>query len=240
MIKFFRKIRLQLFSENKFSKYLIYAIGEILLVVIGILIALQIGNINEERKKREQGIILKQALKTELKADIELIKYDLKYIEKDLKTINSFAERLSNATADLDTLVQIVRHEYAITLVSVRELDKTTFKSLESTGTINLIGHDLANNVSQYYTDRDLTIDVINNNSDIYFNLLEPFMSKYPDDTYAIQGHLQENYWKSLDLSTLNGMFNGLLTARLINLNVRKSILIETIDKTQNLIDQLE
>jgi uncharacterized membrane protein YgaE (UPF0421/DUF939 family) len=44
MIKFFRKIRKHLLAENKFSKYLIYAIGEIILVVIGILIALQINN----------------------------------------------------------------------------------------------------------------------------------------------------------------------------------------------------
>ena len=50
MIKFFRKIRQRLLTENKFSKYLLYAIGEIILVVIGILIALQINNWNEGRK----------------------------------------------------------------------------------------------------------------------------------------------------------------------------------------------
>ena len=50
MIKFFRRIRQSLLSENKFSKYLFYAIGEIVLVVIGILIALQVNNNNERRK----------------------------------------------------------------------------------------------------------------------------------------------------------------------------------------------
>ena len=50
MIKFFRHIRQQLLSENKFSKYLLYAIGEIILVVIGILIALQLNNLNENKK----------------------------------------------------------------------------------------------------------------------------------------------------------------------------------------------
>ncbi|SFN69270.1 hypothetical protein SAMN04487989_102468 [Bizionia echini] len=59
MIKFFRKIRQKLLSENKFSKYLIYAIGEIFLVVIGILIALQVNNFNETKKdvKKEQIIL---------------------------------------------------------------------------------------------------------------------------------------------------------------------------------------
>ncbi|MBT8306228.1 MAG: hypothetical protein KJN85_04770, partial [Maribacter sp.] len=50
MIKFFRKIRQQLLIENRTGKYLLYAIGEIVLVVIGILIALQINNWNEEKK----------------------------------------------------------------------------------------------------------------------------------------------------------------------------------------------
>ncbi|MFT6411228.1 MAG: hypothetical protein ACJA15_002056 [Flavobacteriales bacterium] len=59
MIKFFRKIRQKMLTENKFSKYLIYAIGEIILVVIGILIALSINNWNQERiqKIEEQTIV---------------------------------------------------------------------------------------------------------------------------------------------------------------------------------------
>ena len=51
MIKFFRKIRQQLLTQNKFTKYLLYAIGEIILVVIGILIALQVNNYNEAKKQ---------------------------------------------------------------------------------------------------------------------------------------------------------------------------------------------
>ncbi len=52
MIKFFRKIRQRLLTGTKSSKYLLYALGEIILVVIGIVIALQINNWNEERKNR--------------------------------------------------------------------------------------------------------------------------------------------------------------------------------------------
>jgi len=60
MINFFRKIRRQLANDNKPLKYLRYAIGEIVLVVIGILIALQVNNWNEERKEKiqEQRILV--------------------------------------------------------------------------------------------------------------------------------------------------------------------------------------
>ena len=53
MIKFFRKIRFDLMEQNKTGKYLKYALGEIILVVIGILIALGINSWNEQKKNDE-------------------------------------------------------------------------------------------------------------------------------------------------------------------------------------------
>ena len=59
MFKFFRKIRIRLLTESSFGKYLVYAIGEIILVVIGIFIAIQLNAWNEERiAKRELNGIL--------------------------------------------------------------------------------------------------------------------------------------------------------------------------------------
>jgi hypothetical protein len=52
MLRFFSQLRQKLLTDNKFSKYLLYAVGEILLVVIGILIALQVDNWNDEQKNR--------------------------------------------------------------------------------------------------------------------------------------------------------------------------------------------
>jgi len=69
MLKFFRKIRQNLIKENKVGNYLKYAIGEILLVVIGILIALQINNANEAHKaKRSEQVVLKNLVQ-DLRAD---------------------------------------------------------------------------------------------------------------------------------------------------------------------------
>ena len=67
MLKFFRKIRQNLIAENSFFKYMLYAVGEILLVIIGILIALQINNWNENRKQSEQEKVALIDLKEEFK-----------------------------------------------------------------------------------------------------------------------------------------------------------------------------
>ncbi|WP_019671146.1 DUF6090 family protein [Eudoraea adriatica] len=74
MIKFFKKIRQHLLSEGKTGKYLKYAIGEIVLVVIGILIALQINNWNELRKIHIQDIEFLNNLKVELSVDISSLR----------------------------------------------------------------------------------------------------------------------------------------------------------------------
>lgn len=66
-MKFFRRIRQKLLTENKFSKYLLYAIGKIVLVVIGILLSLQINNWNEKRKQ----LAYSQELMLELIEDVK-------------------------------------------------------------------------------------------------------------------------------------------------------------------------
>ena len=75
MIQFFRKIRRGLLSENKFKEYLLYAIGEILLIMIGILLALQVNNWNEGRKNilAEKSYLL--GIKQDLKADSIFIEH---------------------------------------------------------------------------------------------------------------------------------------------------------------------
>ncbi|WP_417364535.1 DUF6090 family protein [Galbibacter sp.] len=77
MIKFFRKIRQNMLTENKFSKYLLYAIGEIVLVVIGILIALSINNWNQNSTRNKLEL---EALKN-LKEDFDFNLSELRRID---------------------------------------------------------------------------------------------------------------------------------------------------------------
>lgn len=77
MNKFFRNIRQRLLSENRITKYLLYAAGEIVLVVFGILIALQINNWNENQKLLHKQVDLINALILDLNAKMEENRMDL-------------------------------------------------------------------------------------------------------------------------------------------------------------------
>lgn len=89
MIKFFRKIRQKMLTENKFSKYLIYAIGEIILVVIGILIALQVNNWNTKRVNANSEQIILQDLNIELEGNISSLE---KIIAEHQKSLDAAIE----------------------------------------------------------------------------------------------------------------------------------------------------
>ena len=71
MLRFFRKIRMQLLKENKVTRYLLYAVGEIALVVLGILIALQVNNWNQARKDRISELLVLTEIKADLEIDLE-------------------------------------------------------------------------------------------------------------------------------------------------------------------------
>ena len=110
MIKFFRKIRQNLLSENKFSKYLIYAVGEIVLVVIGILIALQLNNYNETLKQHSLEV---NAINN-LKLDFEYNKLKLDNSIEELDEIINACFKILNQTGnkyqdgfEIDSLLQV-------------------------------------------------------------------------------------------------------------------------------------
>ncbi|MEO2053483.1 DUF6090 family protein [Flagellimonas beolgyonensis] len=85
MLKFFRKIRQNLLSEGKTGKYLKYAIGEIILVVIGILIALQINNWNENRKNKLLEQQLLKALLTEFETNLANLDLVIKFNDSNIQ-----------------------------------------------------------------------------------------------------------------------------------------------------------
>ena len=133
MIKFFRKIRQRLLTENKFSKYLIYAVGEIILVVIGILIALYINNKNEERKFDLEVIEQLKLLSDEIEADIEGYEFKIDYLPN---YIDYFKKVSKGDYKDLDLNEfpsMLISSEYDLYYLS------NNFKILTENGGVNRI-----------------------------------------------------------------------------------------------------
>ena len=111
MIKFFRNIRRRLLRENRFTRYLIYAIGEIILVVIGILIALQVNNWNEDRKKLNRRTTITYSLVNDLKKDSLFLNSIILQVERDSTRLKSFEKRLNATSFIYDTIKKIFRYE---------------------------------------------------------------------------------------------------------------------------------
>ncbi len=116
MIKFFRKIRQQLLSHYRFSKYMIYAIGEIILVVIGILIALKVNNWNERQNnlKYEQSILIE--LKKELENNLKQLE-EKRFMRKDL--VMGSTQWIINLMENEDLIVDLdtIHHHLSRTLI---------------------------------------------------------------------------------------------------------------------------
>ena len=140
MIKFFRHIRQKLVSENNFSKYLLYAIGEIILVVIGILIALQINNANENRKKRTVENSYLERFVVDLNENKTLWEETLGRKRKQLEAAHVFLNfRFSK---NQDTVMKIMPYFTAVGAWEGININQVTFSEMVSSGNLNIISND--------------------------------------------------------------------------------------------------
>ena len=147
MIKIFRKIRQKMLTENKFSKYLIYAIGEIVLVVIGILIALQINNWNQSKILKIEEVKSLESLHSEFQKNLQ--KFDnihaLQLIRNDAITQILFSDVSNYSLSNLDSLYLKANFNWTY------NPSFGIYNSLINSGKIQLITSDtLKNRISQF------------------------------------------------------------------------------------------
>ena len=145
MIKFFRKIRQNLLSEGKTGKYLKYAIGEIILVMIGILLALQVNNWNEKSK---EGIVLKEALK-QIAQDLKQDEIVLNgFLRGDSRRVE-YLLALSNGTYNTIRLDSIM---YNLDNYFFFYKSNNSYTGLKSSGLFSSFKNaNLKNNLTAYY-----------------------------------------------------------------------------------------
>ena len=137
MIHFFRKIRKQFITENKFSKYILYAIGEIFLVVIGILIALQINNWNTEKIKKLDEIKSYENIKRQIiddRNEISEVKGINLYFSSQYENANKIIN--ANNLSKIDSLAMI-----AMMLSQISDFHRSgnIYETLVNSGDIKLL-----------------------------------------------------------------------------------------------------
>jgi hypothetical protein len=142
MIKFFRHIRRKLLEQNQMGKYFKYAIGEILLVVIGILIALQINNWNEHRKERSNEVKILNTLNAEFTRNgntLDSLLLDLKVIEQSLSFVLQKIEpnpKINFTGVELDSIL------YNSFDNPVWKRSEYTLRNLESSGKLSALSNE--------------------------------------------------------------------------------------------------
>jgi len=157
MIKFFSKIREKLPSEDppageagKFSRYLIYAIGEIILVVVGILIALAINNWNDKNNLENKETTLLIEMKSNLESDLEGLKWDINKNEKLLKANQIVLNSLNNGVYN-DSLK---KYYSQIKGNTVFVKNTSAFKNLESLGLNTVKNDSLRIKITRLYSEK--------------------------------------------------------------------------------------
>ena len=165
MIKFFRKIRQNLLSEGKNGKYLKYAFGEIILVVIGILIALSINNWNENKKNINQSRKHLETIRLNLEDDIKQAETLLAETETTIEYTNTFLNQFKTLTP-IDNNIQL----YLIYLMYERniEVNESGINALINSNGMSFIDENLQVKILDYYRHiEQLKSREINANSEI-------------------------------------------------------------------------
>ncbi|WP_460219493.1 DUF6090 family protein [Psychroserpens sp. MEBiC05023] len=179
MIKFFRKIRQKLLSENKFGKYLTYAVGEIILVVIGILIALSINNWNESNKlKKEETLYLKR-LKIDLKKDALYYNNRIDRANLLINRNNLFLQKIYEVQNSIDECRDLMN--IPLWYSEYLTIQDNTYRELVSSGKLNFISNPtLKKAMIDYYRLIESKVNYIKEFNEFSRDLMANHVGAYP------------------------------------------------------------
>ena len=259
MIKFFRKIRYNLMEQNKTGKYLKYAIGEIVLVVIGILIALSINNWNENRKDKISERIALANLELDIRENISRMQMHLEsqeiWIQDCIYILNHLEE--GKGFQGQDTLFRRIND---LLVRSNSGQSNTTYETLKSTGKLDLIrNEDLKKNIVLYYNNlQDFSDNTTNNNTNLVDLLIHPVLINYTvfqshDFTEKLKAwwptagiinyqmqktdYLQANLEKTLSNDAEILKLLNIVNFRLFLATIQKESALEFIHKSEQLLE---
>jgi hypothetical protein len=153
MIRFFRKIRIKLLTENKLAKYFIYAFGEVLIVIIGILIAIQINGWNNDRIQAKKEVAYIEEIRKSLISDLERIEFilDFNHIKDSCinRSMELFGTKMSNGERASEFISLTME---STTFYEIFRSNSVAFNNMISAETIEIISNDsLRMALADYY-----------------------------------------------------------------------------------------
>lgn len=250
MIPLYRKIRKKMADDNKPMKYMRYALGEIALVVIGILIALQINNWNENRKANlQEAKILKQ-----LKSDLIDNLSEIKEIDFQVSQRHRYSDSISiyfNERRKLDdSLLMYIR---GLRNYGIFNSANTAYTYIQSEG-MNILSNDSLRAAITIMYERDFrNIDLRSvGEKQMINNVLEPFLRENfkPVEKHVLNSgvHVKalmqpihiEALYENFEFQNILLEHNSYLEIRKLWLDRTLKILYELIEKTQKEIERIE
>lgn len=250
MIKFLSHIRKNLLNEGKISRYFKYAIGEIILVVIGILIALAINNWNQKSKERRLGKDLLFRIHSDLVQDTLHFRQTIqqnKLLRKDIKAL------LSKLYQGVHTIeeVQKMSETYDKALDQVFTINDNTYKSMVSSGTLILIENQkLKEEIVALYSFYDQKKDLLQAINQWMLGVAttldtETNFIKFNKGVYDI--YTSEEMVNERDFAFLNDKDSNkfeilvrAISATAFNQNVRNAYYEELIDKCHTVLTSID
>ena len=161
MINFFRKIRQRLLTENTLGKYALYAVGEILLVVIGILIALQIDNYSERQKRIQKEVEVLHLFREALQTDLKKFQYVEARYARSRASIVRILDHLENDRPYHDCLD--ADFFYSTTVYEQTSFTNGPFETLKSAGIELVTNTALQKKILEVYDDWDPWLETTEN-----------------------------------------------------------------------------
>lgn len=150
MLPFFRKIRWRLAQDNQFFKYSRYAFGEIILVVIGILIALQINNWNEEKKENKHFLNNLRGMRSDLISDTLSFDNYLEFLEQTSQGKELLLQQESFDEFTLDSLIGLIQPFFDVNEFNVKSYEKIDWSSVKQDERLD----SLVSSIQNYYLKR--------------------------------------------------------------------------------------
>lgn len=243
MIKFFRTIRQNLLNAGKTTKYFKYALGEIVLVVIGILIALQINNWNENLKRRAEIQKALVALRNDLVQDTLLITEKLPGITQQYQLNESLRTRVAQLPATIDTLIQVMRYEFNPDWSDQIIYNTNAYQSLNETGLIESLPDSLKTRIKNFYNKKFSLKDRIERTTNDYRGKITSYVNTYTFGSTALhdQGPLIDSLvWSNIDNKHLAATFQGISNFKRILFKETQEELEYSLSNAKILIQQLD